>query len=109
MLSHSYSSSHRLAEVPDRLEARVDRGQPDGHGAGQGRDGGYAAGDLTQSGADGPEMKDHSQQADGGDADDQRADDQSDPRGCGHGVIPSTQPSSLATEPAYLTAPTATS
>src|SRR5215469_17734612 len=43
-----FAVSDRLAEVPDRLQARVDRSQPVGHGAGQFSDRTDAAGDLAQ-------------------------------------------------------------
>src|ERR1700761_2120324 len=80
-----FASSDRLAEVPDGLQARVDRGEPFRHGAGQVGYGGDAAGDLAERGLDGPQVKDDPQQADGGDADNQRGDDQGAPGGSWHG------------------------
>src|ERR1700741_1827404 len=48
-------SSHRLAEVPDGLQARVDRGQPVRHGARQARHGLHSPGGRDQRLADGAE------------------------------------------------------
>src|SRR5215472_13869587 len=78
------ADSDRLAEVPDRLQARVDRGQPVGHGAGQLRDGTDAAGDLAQRRQGGPEVEYDAQQANRGDRDYQRGDDQRAPGSCRH-------------------------
>src|SRR5450759_4316353 len=108
-ISGSFASSDRLAEVPDRLQARIDRGQPVRHGAGQLRDGLDPTGGRDERRAYRPEVEDDPQQAHGGNRDNQRSDDQCHPGSCWHDRSPSTQPRSLATEPAYRTAPTATS
>src|SRR5580658_2834914 len=78
-------SSDRLAEVPHGLQARVDRGQSVGHGGRQVGHRGHAPGDLTERGLDRPQVEDDPQQANGGDADDQRGDDQGAPSGSWHG------------------------
>src|SRR5215475_12512265 len=109
-MSCSFGSSDRFAEVADRLQAGVDRGEPLGHRAGQIRDGLHPAGGRDEGRADRAEMEDDPEQADRGDRDDQRRDDQCHPGSCWHGCFSfPAQPRSFATEPAYRTAPLATS
>src|SRR5262249_3370665 len=71
----SLAGSDCLAEVPDGLQARVDRRQPVGNGAGQVGDGGDAAGDLAERRQYGAQVENDAQQPDRGDGDDQRGDD----------------------------------
>src|SRR5215469_7932637 len=101
--------SDGFAEVANRLQAGVDRGEPLGHRAGQLGDGLHPPGGRDEGRADRPEVEDDPDQADRGDRDDQRGDDQRHPGSCWHGFLLSAQPRSFATEPAYRTAPLATS
>src|SRR5580704_1580083 len=104
-----HRGSHRLAEVADGLEVGVDRGQPFRNGAGEVRHGPDAAGRRDQGCAHGPEVEDDPQQSDRGQRDYQSGDDERHPCSCWHSRSPFwSQPRSLATEPAYLTAPTDT-
>src|SRR5262249_30140203 len=100
-------SSAGFAEAASRLQARVDGGEPSRHGAGERGDRLHPAGGRDERLADGPQVEDHPEQAERGDRDDQRGDDYGCPGGCWHGDSP-FQPRSLATEPAYRTAPTDT-
>src|SRR5262249_60132879 len=97
-------------EVADGLEVRVDRGEPLGNRAGQASDGLHPAGGRDQGLMYRPEVEDHPEQAYRGDRDDQQGGDQGEPGYCWHGRYSfPCQPRSLATEPAYRTAPTLTS
>src|SRR5580658_7412819 len=80
--------SDPFAEVADRLETRVHGGQPVGDGAGQLRDGLHSSGGGDERRANGPQVEDHPQQADRGDRDDQRGDDQCEPGGSRHDRVP---------------------
>src|SRR4029077_4684518 len=102
-------SSDRFAKVTDGLQARVDRGQPLGHGAGQLSHGLHSPGRGDQRPSDRPEVEDDPEQAHRGDGDDQRGDDDGEPGGSWHGCSPSCYTSSLATAPPYRHAPTETS
>src|SRR5215469_10534085 len=91
--------SDGLAEVPDGLQACVDRGKPCGHRAGQLCDGRNPAGRRNEGRADGTQVEDHPQEADGGDRDNDRRDDQGEPGSCWHGGFLSVLPSRGASQP----------
>src|ERR1700691_5245215 len=55
---------HRFAEVADRLEVRVDRGQPGPHGGRELVHGLHPAGDGGERAADGPQVEDDPDEAD---------------------------------------------
>src|SRR5580700_11656167 len=93
-------SSDRFAEVADRLEARVDRGQAVRDGAGELRDRLHPPAGRHERLADRPEVEDDPDQAHRDARDDHRGDDQGEPRGCRHDRSPFPQPRSFATEPA---------
>src|SRR5215470_5500623 len=82
-------SSDRFGEVADWFQARVDRGQPLRHRAGELGHGLHPAGGRDERLVYRPEMKDHPDQAERGDGEDQRRDDQGCPGSCWHGCSPS--------------------
>src|SRR5208337_3769583 len=84
----SFAGSDRFAEVAAGFQVRVDRGQPPGHRARQARDGLDSPGGRDQRLPDRPEVEDDPEQADRGDRDDQRGDDQRRPGGCWHDRSP---------------------
>src|SRR5580658_416538 len=84
----SGSSLDRFAKVADGLKACVDRGEPLRNRAGQAGDGLDPSGGSDQCLPDGPQVEDDPQQAERGDRDNQRGDDNCEPGGCWHGLSP---------------------
>jgi hypothetical protein len=76
-----------IAEVADRLEVRVDRGQPGRHGRRQLVNGLHAAGDGFEGAADRPQVEHDPDQADRGEHDDQARDGDGHPGCCWHDFL----------------------